>query len=151
MIYQLTFSAYAYTSINKDNLKKNILMDFELEYYERSDLYVISFMHPCNLSYGDYYHSEYEPWYVKMVEQYGDYLKEIGFSDFEILINIFSIKDENNEFPQCNFEIFNSTLLTKISHYSVALPISIYAISIEEAMDFLKMSKNEIELEFFYL
>jgi len=77
------------------------------------------FSHPLKQA-TDKYRFKYEKKFVEFIEENYQLFKENGVDDIRIFMEVFYE-------GQCNFEIFNKTLLKRLAKYNVSLPISIYA------------------------
>jgi hypothetical protein len=95
----------------------------------------LSFRH-FNKWTNDEFISKYEFDFVEFLDKYYQLFIENGAGDIRILMEIFY------DGGQCNFEIFDKTLLTRLTKYNVSLPISISTLSKKE----LKKWENEIKL-----
>jgi hypothetical protein len=75
---------------------------------------------------------EYEEWYVHFIENNFDTLKELNVEEIQLFWDVYF-----EEHTQCNFEIFDRTLLKRIAKYDVDIPISIYNMSKQEMIEWL--------------
>ena len=71
-----------------------------------------------------YYDREYESSYINFFYLNYEVLKENGANDFRIFIEAYYS-------DQCNFEIFDKSLLSKLAVYNVSFPISVYYVNPE--------------------
>lgn len=71
-----------------------------------------------------YYDREYESSYINFFDLNYESLKENGANDFRIFIEAYYS-------DQCNFEIFDKNLLSKLAVYNVSFPISVYYVNPE--------------------
>ena len=91
---------------------------------------VISLMHQ-NIFARENEIMDYDNWFVNFIEKNKQLLIDEGVEEFEIFIEVYFS-------GQCNFEIFDRENLSKLSKSKVALPISVYSMTVEEMGDLLK-------------
>ncbi len=140
-----------YLSISGDNLfpekiinriEGNFIIDSyysptDGKFEDRDDPYGyggISFWHPKKFSLKDNI-VEYEESFVKFIEDNYLLFSENGLEDIEIFLEIYF------DGGQCNFEIFDKTILKRLAKYDVSLPISVYILGKRK----FKKWRNEIE------
>ena len=145
---------HTYDNISEQKIQEMVDCNFEFDLYKQYDnsvLTVVSFAHPTKFAYGDFFFKEYEPWYMDKLKKYGKILKDIGFDDITLFFEVFCIESDDRAFPQCNFEILNKEFLKIIGEFDVSIPISIYCVRKEQAMDYLNLNEEELVNEFLCL
>jgi hypothetical protein len=101
---------------------------------------VISILSPKKIGV-EYKLDDYHEWYIDFIEKYYHLFIEEGAEQINVLYDVFYS-------TQCNFEIFNSTLLNRLNKYHVSIPVSVYKISNDKIVEILSdagYSKAEIE------
>lgn len=75
---------------------------------------------------------EYEEWFIEFIEaNYGRFIAS-GAETVEILTEVFY------DGQQCNFAIFDKSLLKRLFRYEISLPVSIYVLSDSDLADLVK-------------
>ncbi len=69
--------------------------------------------------------TNYEEWYLGFFEKYFEKMLKFGAEEFSLFIEVFYN-------GQCNFEIFDKEMLSRLAKYNVSLPISIYRLELSE-------------------
>jgi hypothetical protein len=91
---------------------------------------VIFYMHPQ--LFGIQGHGvDYEEWFVELLEKNFQVFHKHGAEDFALFIEVYYSDD------QCNFEIFNKSLLKRMRNYNISIPISVYHLSEKEVLNLL--------------
>ena len=133
-IYGDTFSAANFLSKISDPL---IVFDSneatDLKWDDKPDLYEfgsVSILNPKKVGMHDEHFCEYERWYVNFINKYYQTIKECGGTKLDLFLDVFFN-------GQCNLEIFDRTMLSKLSVFDVAIPISIYHLTSEQIEDIL--------------
>ncbi|MDR1544788.1 MAG: hypothetical protein LBS50_10375 [Prevotellaceae bacterium] len=93
--------------------------------------------HPLQWTVGKHI-IQYEKDFIEFIEKNYKLFKENGVDDIRIFMEVFYDKG-----GQCNFEIFNKTLLKRLAKYNVSLPISVYTLSKRE----IKKWEKEINIK----
>ncbi len=61
---------------------------------------------------------EYQYWYLKFIEENYEIMVSTGLTEIRLFWDVFFS-------DQCNFEIFDKVVLSKLAEYNVAIPISV--------------------------
>ncbi len=108
------------TYFSPDDLNKYNQMKFGFGY--------ISFMHPMVFSNQENI-EDYEATFINFLLDNYSFFSEFGAKDFQFFHEVYYDDD------QCNFEIFNSKILTKIGHINISMPVSVYHLTKSEFED----------------
>jgi hypothetical protein len=74
---------------------------------------------------------DYEEWFVELLEKNFEAFKKYGAEDIELFIEVYYSDD------QCNFEIFNKSMLKRMGNFHISIPISVYHLSEKEVLNLL--------------
>lgn len=147
MIYKYSFSISG-DNFSPEKILTKIHSDFIVDFYfnptdkkfdnspEEYGYGVMSFSHPKKYSTKDEIVA-YERALIEFIETSHSLFTENGVNDFQIFMEIYF------DGGQCNFEIFNKSLLQKLSSFKVSLPISVYILKEEEILEW----ENEIRAD----
>lgn len=97
-------------------IQTNLLLSYS-DFEQEDDFGMIEFQHQTEFSI--YYNREYELEFVNFFHNNYFTLKNNGADKFSIFMEIYYS-------DQCNFEIFDSKLLTSLSKYEISFPVSVY-------------------------
>jgi hypothetical protein len=91
---------------------------------------VIFYMHP-HLFGIEGNGTDYEEWFVKLLEENFDILHKHGAEEINLFTEVYYSDD------QCNFEILDREMLKRIRKFNVAYPVSVYRLSEKEILNIL--------------
>ena len=95
----------------------------------------ISFYHPKKYTVD--FIKEYEEAFVEFIEINSKLFFDFGIEEMQIFIEIYY------DGGQCNFEVFDKKMLSKLSFFEVSLPVSVYILEENEPQKW----ENEINRE----
>ncbi|RYD81815.1 MAG: hypothetical protein EOP53_05405 [Sphingobacteriales bacterium] len=135
----------ALSNINQPFLLEDIIESTDINDTDPSGFYGfghVSILHPKTIELS--YDEDYENWFVEFLENYYQNFIDFGADDFRLFWNIYYSH-------QCNFEIFDKELLSRLEKFKVSIPISVYNDSSESIRDFIiKSGYSAEEAEAFY-
>jgi len=73
----------------------------------------------------------YEEWFVELLEMNFEVFDKHGAQDIELFIEVYYSDD------QCNFEIFNKTMLKRMNRFNISYPVSVYHLSENQIVNLL--------------
>jgi len=85
----------------------------------------------------EYELDHYFEWYVKFIEKYFDDMVLFGTEEINLMINVFYS-------DQCNFEMFNRDMISRLSKFPIAFPISVYETSNKELLEIKSLRKYSV-------
>jgi hypothetical protein len=128
-IYGDTFSpANFFSKINDPLIIFTSNEATDLKWDNKPDLYQFgstNILNPKKVGMYDQHIGEYQTWYVNFLNKHYQTIKECGGTELNLIFDVFTSGQFNN------LEIFDRTMLSQLSVFGVAMPMSIYHLTLE--------------------